>query len=364
MRGLRTGLVTNHTGRTLDDRPSATALLDAGADVTALFAPEHGLLGNAAPGEPVRDTSDEVTGIPVYSLYGATPGPDPGTLADLDVLVFDIQDVGARYYSYVSTMLEVMRAASAAGLPFIVADRPNPIGGRAVQGNVLDPSFESFVGPLPIPMRHGMTVGELALLANGETGAGAELHVLRAEGWERGSWGDETGIAWVPTSPNMPSIESATHYPGTCLFEGTPMSVGRGTDRPFQQLGAPWLDGAALVAILQRLDLPGVRFEAVRFRPIAPDDGKFDGEEVSGIRLFVTDRSSYDPTTTSVHLLVEIRRMAGPEWVWREAAFDRLAGTDRLRMAIEAGHAADLIVDSWPAALDGFARVRSRYLLY
>jgi uncharacterized protein YbbC (DUF1343 family) len=278
--------------------------------------------------------------------------------------VFDVQDVGARYYTYVSTMIASMEAAARAGIRFVVADRPNPIGGLLVQGNVLDPQFASFVGPYPVPMRHGMTAGELARLVNAERGIEADLHVVPASGWARRFWADETGIPWIPTSPNMPSLESAIHYPGTCLFEGTNVSVGRGTDRPFQQLGAPWLDSGALLQALSGHDLPGVRLESVRFTPVEPDDGKYGGIEVQGVRLIVTDRGLYDPTVTAVALLSEMRLQSGQHWEWREGTFDRLAGTDRLRRSIDTTEPVDRRLSRWIRDLDKFLTRRAKYLIY
>jgi uncharacterized protein YbbC (DUF1343 family) len=297
-------------------------------------------------------------------LYGERLTPDPALLDGLDALVFDVQDVGARYYTYVSTMAEAMRAAAGAGILFVVADRPNPIGGESVQGNVLDPAFASFVGLFPVPMRHGMTAGELALLFNREYGIGARLVVIPAAGWRRSAWADQTGLPWIATSPNMPDLESATHYPGTCLFEGTNLSVGRGTARPFQQIGAPWLDAEAVVGIIPEGSLPGVRLVPETFTPIGADDGKFDGQSVQGIRLEVTDRKTYDPTKTAVVLLREIQRSAGADWVWRPAAFDRLAGTDQLRIAVDSGATVDEIVQGWERARQRFQKVRNKYLLY
>ena len=362
--GLRVGLVTNHTGVSRNGTPTARLLLDAGIDVVALFTPEHGLSGSAGPGDPVADHVDDATGLPVYSLYGERLEPDSTVLQGIDALVFDIQDIGARYYTYVSTMARGMRVAADRNLLFVVADRPNPIGGVLVQGNVLDPVFASFVGPYAVAMRHGMTVGELALMLNGEHGIGVDLRVIPATGWSRADWADETGIPWIPTSPNMPDLESASHYPGTCLFEGTNVSVGRGTDRPFQQIGAPWMEADSIAARMSSEALPGVRFEAVTFIPRKPDDGKYDDQRVRGIRLRVTDRTVYDPTRAAIALLLEVRESAGAAWAWRPEVFDRLAGTDRLRSAIEAGATADEIIGSWTDDLDRFAATRTRYLLY
>jgi uncharacterized protein YbbC (DUF1343 family) len=285
-------------------------------------------------------------------------------LEDVDVLIFDIQDIGARYYTYVWTMALAMRAAAEHGRAFIVLDRPNPIGGVRVDGTVLDPAFTSFVGLYPVPMRHGMTAGELAMLVNTEFGVNADLTVIPARGWSRTAWYDATGLPWVPTSPNMPSLESAAHYPGTCLFEGTNLSVGRGTAEPFRHIGAPWLDADALVARLAAFALPGVTFDTTTFTPASPGDDKYDGEVLRGIRFTVTDREMYDPAATAVVVLEEIRALHPDSFQFRDAAFDRLAGTDRLRLDLVAGVPAMTIVAAWSAPLDRFLAVRQRYLLY
>ena len=362
--GKRLGLITNRSGVTREGRSSIDVLhAHAGSELVALFAPEHSLRATEGEGVPIDDETDPDTGLPVYSLYGETLAPTPAMLAELDVLLFDIQDIGARYYTYVSTMAYAMRAAGESGVPFIVLDRPNPIGG-ATQGPVLDPAFASFVGLFPVPARHGMTPGELARLYAGEFGIEVDLRVVPAEGWERDAWFDETGLPWVAPSPNMPSLESAAHYPGTCLFEGTNLSVGRGTPAAFQLLGAPWIDGGAWAAALEAHELPGVRIEPAAFTPRDPSDGKFGGALVSGLRLSVTDRSLYDPVATSVALLSEARALSGDLWRWNERHFDRLAGTDELRLAIEAGVPPTEIAASWRPDLADFGRLRAPYLLY
>jgi len=365
VRGRRIGFITNHTS--LDrERRSAIDLLHEHPEVqlVALFGPEHGLRGEAEAGERVESGVDPATGVPVHSLYSESRSPPPEVLAELDALVFDIQDVGARYYTYVYTMALAMEAAGEAGLPFVVLDRPNPIDGAHVQGNVLDPDFATFVGMYPVPMRHGMTPGELARLYVGEFGVDVELHVVPAAGWERGMTYGETELPWIAPSPNMPSVESALHYPGTCLFEGTNLSVGRGTDRAFQWVGAPWLDGELLAERLAGYELPGVRFEAASFTPREPGDGKFADREVHGVRLVAIDRELYDPTRAGVALLLETRRMAGDRWEWRVAHFDRLAGTDRLRAEIDALAELERIVEPWGAALADFRTLRAPYLIY
>jgi len=365
VRGHRVGLITNHTG--IDSRGVASIdrLVEAeSVDLVALFSPEHGIRGTVRGGDEIQSERDAETGLPIHSLYGETLKPTPEMLEGLDALLFDIQDVGARYYTYISTMALGMEAAGEAGIPFVVLDRPNPIGGEAVQGNVLDPAFSTFVGMYPIPMRHGMTPGELARLFAGEFGIEVELHVVPAQGWRRSMLFGDTGLSWVPPSPNMPSVESATHYPGTCLFEGTTISVGRGTDEAFQVLGAPWLDGNALVTALEAYGIPGVAFEVVRFTPQAPGDGKFPGEDVEGIRLRALD-PSYDPTLAALALLREIRVLAtGDQWAWRVGHFDRLAGTDRLRVGLEEGQTVEELRAGWDQALEEFRARAAPYLIY
>jgi uncharacterized protein YbbC (DUF1343 family) len=374
--GKRVGLVTNHTGisttaselRGGESTPIST--VDAlfgypGIQLVALFTPEHGLAGSAGAGERVASGTHEGTGLPIYSLYSAeTRRPLPHMLAGVDILLFDIQDVGARYYTYVYTMALAMEAAGQAGIPFVVLDRPNPIDGVHVHGNVLDTAFASFVGMYPVPMRHGMTPGELARLYAGEFGIRADLTVVPVGGWRRDVWYDETRLPWTPPSPNMPSLESATHYPGTCLFEGTNLSVGRGTDRAFQWIGAPWLDGTALAERLNGYALPGVQFVPATFTPVSPGDAKWPGTEVHGVRFVVTDRGPYDPVRAAVAALVETRRMSGDRWQWRASHFDALSGTDQLRLAIDAGRTLDEITGGWAAPLAEFERMREKYLIY
>ena len=362
--GRRVGLVTNHTGRGRDGTPSIDLLAGhSEVELVALFSPEHGIRGSAEAGERVASGIDERTGLPVHSLYGETRRPTDAMLDGIDVLLFDIQDVGARYYTYLSTMALSMEAAGERGIPFVVLDRPNPIGGDPAQGSVLRPGFASFVGLYPVPMRHGLTAGEFAQMAVGEFGVEVELAVAVADGWRRAMPYAETGIPWIAPSPNMPSVESALHYPGTCLFEGTPISVGRGTDRAFQQVGAPWLDGEELAARLEALGVPDARFAAVRFTPESPGDGKFGGVEVGGVRLEAAG-DDYDPTLAALALLAETRALSGDQWSWRIAHFDRLAGTDSLRLAVEAGASYAELADGWGAGLEDYLAMREPYLLY
>ncbi len=369
--GRAVGVITNHTGLSVPPGdPSSTEPVHTidrlhghpDVDLVAIFGPEHGYRGEAEAGEHVESGRDGRTGLPVHSLYGQTRKPTPEMLEGVEVLVFDIQDIGARYYTYVSTLALAMEAAGESGIPVVVLDRPNPIGG-STQGNVLDPAFATFVGMFPVPMRHGMTAGELARMFEGEFGVDADLTVVPMDGWTRDMAFPETGIPWVAPSPNMPTVTSALHYPGTCLFEGTSLSVGRGTDAPFQQIGAPWLDGAELAAALNEEGLPGVRFEAVRFTPDGPGDGKFGGESVEGVR-FVATGEDYDPTLAAVAATQAARRLSGDSWAWLTSHFDRLAGTDGLRLAIEAEAPFADLVASWPSEVEAFEARRTPYLLY
>ena len=363
LHGARVGLITNQTGIDAGGRSTIDRLAeDERVELVALYSPEHGIRGTAAPGELVDHSVDERTGLPVHSLYGETRRPTPEMLEGVSALVFDIQDVGARPYTYVYTMALAMEEAAEQELPFYVLDRPNPITGT-VEGGVLDPEFATFVGLYPIAMRHGMTAGELARMFNEEFDIGAELHVIRAEGWQRDRWWDETGLPWVAPSPNLPRLDAAVHYPGTVLFEGTNLSAGRGSSHPFEQIGAPWLEAEAVVREMEGLGLPGVAFERVSFTPTDPGDGKFDGERVEGVRLVITDRERYRPVETSVRLMAAVHDMHREQIEWHVSHLDRLAGTDDLRLAIEAGGVDDLL-QGWEGEAAEFERLRSRFLLY
>jgi uncharacterized protein YbbC (DUF1343 family) len=363
VRDRRVGLVTNQTGVDADGISDVERLRTAGVRLVALFSPEHGFRGAAEPGETIASTVDSATGLPIYSLYGRVSAPTPEMLSGLDVMLVDLQDAGARYYTYLATTVEVMKAAGAAGIPVVVLDRPDPIGGL-VQGNVLRPAHITNVGRLEVAMRHGMTLGELARLARGDLGLKADLTVVPVDGWRRSEAIDRTGLPFVPPSPNLRTVESLFHYPGLCLFEGTNLSVGRGSDAPFEQVGAPWLDTAAVLREVRGDSLPGVRFAGVGFRPSRPGDGKYADTALVGIRLTVTDRQTYDPTATAIHLLVAIRRRHAAEFAWIAAHFDRLAGNTALRQAIDAGTDPRTIVASWKPEQERFLTRRRAALLY
>ncbi|MGQ9768886.1 MAG: exo-beta-N-acetylmuramidase NamZ family protein, partial [Anaerolineae bacterium] len=265
--GGRSGLITHPAAVLPDLTSSVDALLEAGVRLTALFGMEHGFASSAADGVAVGHGRDARTGLPVFSLYGATREPTAEMLAGVDVLLFDVQDVGVRFYTFISTLYYILRSARQHGVSVIVLDRPNPLNGLAIEGPSVAPGYGSFVGIAPIPIRHGMTIGELARYLNAEHHLGAELTVVEMQGWRRAMWFDETGLPWVPTSPAMPHLSTAIVYPGTCFIEGTNLSEGRGTALPFEVVGAPWLDGHALAHALNQLALPGVRFRPTQFEP-------------------------------------------------------------------------------------------------
>ena len=363
VRGRRVGLVTNQTGLDARGVHGVERLRAGGVTLVALFSPEHGFRGAAAPGAAVGSGVDSATGLPIYSLYGGSVAPTDTMLRGIDVILVDLQDVGARYYTYISTAIKVMQAAAPLGLPVVILDRPNPIGG-AVQGTVLEPAHRTFVGMLSVPMRHGMTMGELARLARDEYAIDGELHVVPAAGWRRGVAFDRTGLPFVPPSPNLRSVEALFHYPGTTLFEGTNLSVGRGSDAPFEQVGAPWLDTAAVLARVRAARLPGVSFSGVGFTPRAPGDAKYADTALAGIRLTVTDRASYDPPAAAVHLLHAVLATHPDRLGWIPPHFDRLAGTASLRAALQRGDDPGAIVAGWEPELDRFRARRGSYLIY
>ena len=330
--------------------------------LVALLAAEHGIRGDVMAGEKIADGTDPRTGVPIYSLYSAEDlGPTDPMLKDVDVILYDLQEVGGRTWTYVSSMALSMQAAKRKGIPFVVLDRPNPIGGEIVEGALLDTNFKSFVGMYPIPARHGMTVGELATMFNRKFGIGADLIVVKAENWKRSQWQDETGLPWVNPSPNLRSLAALTSYPGTVYFEGTTLAEGRGTDRPFEQIGAPWLNAPEVARIMNEQRLPGIRFEAITM-PVAPTAAKHKGLTIPGIRFVITDKRAYRPVRTSLLLIDEIHRLHPTDFAWTRS-IDRLTGSDKVRLAIDAGRLAPLL-DEWDREAAAFLESRRPYLLY
>ncbi|MFJ4921471.1 exo-beta-N-acetylmuramidase NamZ domain-containing protein [Streptomyces sp. NPDC088725] len=362
--GQRVGLVTNPTGVTRDVRHIVDVMhADPRVNLLAVFGPEHGFRGTAQAGGSEGRADDPATGLPVYDTYLKTGQAlaDIFTASGVDTVVFDIQDTGARFYTYVWTLYDCMEAAALAGKRFVVLDRPNPLTGRTASGPVLHPEFATFVGREPISQAHGMTVGELALLFNGEfLTTPADLEIVRMSGWRRADFFDATGLPWVPPSPNMPTADTALVYPGTCLFEGTNLSEGRGTTRPFELLGAPGVDRGWAEAA-NALGLPGVRFREAYFAPVF---SKFTGETIGGVQLHVHDRERFDPVRTGIALLVTAKN-AWSGFAWRSDNWiDKLTGSDRVRTMIDAGAGTDEITGAWQGELAAFRFLRHAYLLY
>ncbi|MEV6327279.1 DUF1343 domain-containing protein [Streptomyces sp. NPDC051909] len=362
--GQRVGVVTNPTGITADARHLVDVMhADERVDLVAVFGPEHGFRGTAQAGGSEGRYDDPATGLPVYDTYlkSGQPLADVFTASGVDTVVFDIQDVGARFYTYIWTLYDCMVAAALAGKRFVVLDRPNPVTGRAALGPVLDRAFATFVGREPIAQAHGMTVAELARLFNAEFLAKpVPLETVAVSGWRRADFFDATGLPWVPPSPNMPTADTALVYSGTCLFEGTNLSEGRGTTRPFELLGAEGIDGRWAEAA-NALGLPGVRFREAYF---APTFSKFQGRTVGGVQLMVHDREAFDPVRTGIALLVTARR-TWSGFAWRpDNWIDRLTGSARVRTLIDAGAGTDEVVGAWDADLAAFREMRREYLMY
>lgn len=358
LRGKRVGLIANQTSRTTDGRRTLD-LLATVEDVTlaAVFSPEHGLEGQLSGA--VADSVDAATGFRVYSLYGSTRRPTAEMLAGLDVLVFDVQDAGVRYYTYATTMAYAMEEAAQQGLEFVVLDRPNPLNGVAVEGPRLDADRLNFEGYFPLPLRHGMTMGELARLFNAEANIGARLQVVPMENWRRGMWFDETGVGWVDPSPNLRSLTGNIFYPAVELLRAGDVSVGRGTETPFELLGAPWIEGEQLAAYLEGRGIPGVRFVAADFTPA---EDVHPSRRCQGVRLLLTDRSALDAGRLGVELLSALARLYPNDFRLEKTI--RLLGSQRTLERIRAGDDPVEIVAGWREELDAFRRLRMNYLLY
>jgi len=380
IRGKRIGLLTNQTG--INERGTSDIDLlrdkrarDAKVNLVQLFSPEHGLRGTEDT-QNIASGVDQKSGLPVYSLYGQqTMAPPDSILRGLDALVFDLQDIGTRTWTYVGAMVYSMRAAARLQKPFIVLDRPNPITGYIIEGPLLDSSLANADDPAPgrpgqayalwpMPLRHGMTMGELARYFNDVLNIRANLHVIPAQGWRRDVWFDLTGLPWVKPSPNMPSVQSAMLYPGLVAFEATNLSVGRGTLEAFQRVGAPWLNAAATVAILRDREIPGVRFYAESFTPQAPTDGKYGGQTIPGIKIVVINRSALQAARVGASLLWAIRRTAGDKLTINDRAFDLRFGSPADRVALLRGDDPDVLIDREYRAAYAFRERTRQYLIY
>jgi uncharacterized protein YbbC (DUF1343 family)/CubicO group peptidase (beta-lactamase class C family) len=356
--GMRIGLVTNQTGRDRHGRSTIDVLFKAPAvKLVALFSPEHGIRGLAD--EKVSDTKDEQTGLPIYSLYGESRRPQAEQLKGLDAIVYDIQDVGARFYTYISTLGYIMEEAAKAQVPVFVLDRPNPINGVDVEGPLADSDKLSFIAYHSIPVRHGMTVGELARLYNDQRKIGADVRVVKMDSWRRAMWFDMTNLTWINPSPNMRSLAAATLYPGVCLLEPTNISVGRGTDTPFELVGAPWIDGPKLASYLNARQIAGVRFVPVRF---TPKTSVYKDQECGGINLIVTDRSRLQSVTLGIEMAAALRQLYASDW--KIEGFVRLLANGDVFERVKRGDSPESIVRSWATTLEQFKQARARALLY
>ncbi|MFZ4450472.1 exo-beta-N-acetylmuramidase NamZ family protein [Salibacterium aidingense] len=364
----RVGLITNPTGVDKELNSIVDRLHnDPDVNLTSLYGPEHGVRGNAQAGDYIEYYIDETTGLPVYSLYGQTRKPTPEMLEDVDVLLFDIQDVGTRFYTYIYTMAYAMEAAQENDIEFMVLDRPNPLSGTKVEGPVLDPDYASFVGNYPIPLRHGMTVGELAELFNKEFDIGADLTVVEMDGWKRNMYYDDTPLEFVLPSPNMPTFDTAMVYPGAALIEGTNLSEGRGTTKPFELIGAPYVNSTEFAAELNDLHLPGVSFRAASF---TPSFSKHSGTLSNGVQIHIDHKQSFHPVETGLHIVKTLHDMYPEDFAFRAensegvSFFDNLIGNGWIREAIENGESVESIKAKWESELEEFKDVRENYLVY
>ncbi|WP_332070628.1 exo-beta-N-acetylmuramidase NamZ family protein [Paenibacillus sp. GYB004] len=367
--GKRFGLLSNHTGITRDYRSTidVCARLEAGK-LTALFACEHGIRGERQAGVLFEDETEPELGIPVYSLYGKFRAPTPEMLDTVDALVFDYQDLGVRFFTYLTTLIYTMQACAKAGKELIVLDRPNPLGGLSVQGGLLREGYQSMVGGWKIPILTGLTIGEFARLVNAESGMNCNLQVVPLEGWTRNMEFPQTGMPWTMLSPNMPTMDAARVYPGTCLFEGTNLSEGRGTTRPFEQIGAPWMDGRRVAEALNRRGLPGVIFYPAYFTPMF---SKHQGAICGGVQLYVTEPEKFLQVRTGLYMLEQIQKMHPDDFAWlppfkegSKSFIELLTGSDVVLKTLHEPGAAERIADEWDKEAADWAKTRVPYLLY
>ena len=372
LRGARVGLVCNQASVDHNYHHAADLLHEhPDVNLRALFGPQHGIRGDVQDNMVETEHGiDRKTGVPVYSLYSETREPTEAMLKDIDVIVFDMQDVGCRIYTFIYTLANCMRAARKWGKKVVVCDRPNPISGRGIAGNVLEPEYASFVGQFSIPTRHGMTVAELARMFNDHFNLDAEIEVVPMDGWQRKFWHDETNAPWVLPSPNIPTLDSATVFPGTVHFEGTQISEGRGTTRPFELIGAPYIDPDDYARRLNSLGLAGVYFRSCAFQPTFQKHG---GVTCGGVQIHVTDRQSFEPVIAGVAMVKLAYDMYTDDFLWKNTPyeyvydknpFDVISGTNKIREAIEQGSGLNEIQDSWKRPLAEFRAVREKYLLY
>ena len=372
LKGMRVGLICNQASVNRKFQHAADLFYEnAEINLTTLFGPQHGIRGDVQDNMiETAHTTDKMTGLPIYSLYSETREPTAEMLENLDALVFDLQDVGCRVYTFIYTMANAMRACAKYGKRFFVLDRPNPIGGEKVEGNLLEAGYESFVGQFPIPMRHGLTVGELAQFFNKHFNINCDLSIIKMDGWERDFYMDETNAPWVMPSPNMPTIDTTVVFSGTVYFEGTQISEGRGTTRPFEIVGAPYINSEDLRDVLASLELGGVMFRSINFLPTFQ---KHHGVSCGGVFLHVTDRDVFEPVITGIAVVKTIYDLYKSEFKWKDTAyeyvfdknpFDVISGTDKTRIQIESGLNVNEIKNSWNVDEKSFSDEREEFLLY
>ena len=372
IKGKQIGIITNQTGVLPNGTHLVDTLFNLGYNIAAIFAPEHDFRGKLLAGESFENKVDAETGIPVYSIYGKTKKPTKESLVNLDILLFDIQDIGARFYTYISTLYYVLQAAAENNIPVVVLDRPDPLSGTNIDGPVLSDEFKSFIGIATIPVIYGLTVGEIAKLFTGENYIGTDstpdLTIIKLDGWKREYYWDDFENNWIPTSPNIPGFETALVYPGTCFLEGTNVSEGRGTEEPFSTIGAPFIKSDKLISEMKKNNIPGVELTPVTFSPkkIAgkTNNPKYEGIECYGIKISITDKTKFKAVEFGVYLLSSLINLYNQNFRFKDDFFDKLAGTDRLRKELLAGKVPYEIIKSWNTALEKFKSIRKKYLLY
>jgi uncharacterized protein YbbC (DUF1343 family) len=371
LKGGQIGIVTNHSALLPNKVHLVDSLLSLGINVTKLFSPEHGIRGNISAGQLISSTTDEKTGLPVYSLYGDTKKPSPAMLKDIDLILYDIQDIGVRFYTYISTLYYVLQAASENGIPLIVLDRPNPLNGIYVAGPVLDNKFKSFVGIAPIPVVYGMTVGELTNyfadnLLNVEEKT--DIKIIKIKGWKRNYYWQDLNRVWIAPSPNIPNFKTTLVYPGTCFIEGTNVSEGRGTEDPFLTIGAPFIKSEELINELNLMIIQGVNFNPTSFTPADMKgkaiNPKYKGVNCNGIRINVTNKNNFKPVEFGIYLIYSLYQLYPQHFKFNEQHFDKLAGTDKLRMEILSGKDPLKIIEEWQQDIKNFRSQRKNFLLY
>jgi uncharacterized protein YbbC (DUF1343 family) len=371
LNGERVGIVSNKSSVLIDGTHLIDTLLSLGTNITALYSLEHGFGLDFADGVFIKSSQEKIKSIPVHSLYGIAKKPTEEMLIDVDIILFDVQDVGARFYTYISSMFYILQAAAENNIKVIILDRPNPLGGKKVEGPVLNEDYKSFFGISPIPILHGMTIGELAMLFISEkyiASTSPDIEIIKMKGWERKNCWDELNLKWLPTSPNIPTFKTALVYPGTCLIEGTNISEGRGTENPFLTIGATFINPDNLISTLNTDESTGIILSTVEFIPVEIEgkavNPKFEGEKCYGINIEVTDKTKFSAIGFGLNLVYTLHKLYPDDFEFRENHFDLLTGTDKIRLSIEKGESPNHIKILWQEELNNFKKIRNKYLIY